>query len=222
MKIKLIAPMVIVLILVSAAIGIKQTITSQIVSTIEREIPQSSGISASIPLFDVPMNITSDSIKSANIDIESFPLRDSNTNIAVNISATNISKSKPTFVGSLELIATIPAATITNSNTFSDAQIVGKYLQVPVGEGGLGIATLIPKYANNLLYFELQSISVFGNEIPTSSLPANIRNEIKSRSQRNFTPPNGLKVESVSLSSDGLSVEMTGRNIQLGNLGASL
>jgi hypothetical protein len=61
-----------------------------------------------------------------------------------------------------------------------------------------------------------------GNQIPASSLPADLQNQIKSRSQRSLTPPKGLKVKSVYLSSKGLSVKMTGSNIQLGNLGSGL
>jgi len=76
--------------------------------------------------------------------------------------------------------------------------------------------------ANSQLYFELQSVSILGNQIPASSLPADLQNQIKSRSQKSLTPPKGLKVKSVSLSSKGLSVKMFGNNIQLGNLGSGL
>jgi hypothetical protein len=93
---------------------------------------------------------------------------------------------------------------------------------VSVGAGGMGTAILIPRYSNSQLFFELQSVSIFGNEIPASSLPADLQNQIKSRSQRSLTPPNGLKVKSLSLSSKGLSVKMAGSNIQLGNLGSGL
>jgi hypothetical protein len=86
----------------------------------------------------------------------------------------------------------------------------------------LGSALLIPKYSNSQLYFELQSVSFLGDQIPASALPAELQNQVRSRSQRSLTPPKGLKVESVSLSSIGLSVKMFGSNIQLGNLGSSL
>ena len=95
-------------------------------------------------------------------------------------------------------------------------------MQVSVGPGGLGTALLIPKYSNSQLYFELQSVSLFGNQIPASSLPADLQDQVKSKSQRSLTPPKGLKVKSVSLSSNGLSVKMLGSNIQLGNLGSGL
>jgi hypothetical protein len=81
---------------------------------------------------------------------------------------------------------------------------------------------LVPRYSNSQLYFELQSVSILGNEIPASSLPADLQNQIKNRSQRSLTPPKGLKVKSVSLSSKGLSVKMFGNNVQLGNLGSGL
>jgi hypothetical protein len=99
---------------------------------------------------------------------------------------------------------------------------VGNTLQVAAGAGGMGTALLIPKYSNSQLYFELQSVSILGNQIPAASLPADLQNQIKSRSQRALTPPKGLKVKSVSLSSKGLSVKMFGNNVQLGNLGSGL
>jgi hypothetical protein len=185
-------------------------------------MPKASGISASIPLKDLPSNITSDSIKSVNINIKSFALKENGTKTSLDISASNISKAKPTVAGSLEVTATIPASTITESSEFNDVQIVGNTLQVSAGPGGLGSALLIPKYSNSQLYFELQSVSFLGDQIPASALPAELQNQVKSRSQRSLTPPKGLKVESVSLSSIGLSVKMFGSNIQLGNLGSSL
>ena len=222
MKIKSIAISATVFVLLGGVIGVQQYISSQITSKVEREMPNASGISASVPLADVPSNLTSDSIKSADINIKSFALKESGTKTSLDISASNISKAKPTLVGSLEVTATIPASTITKQSEFNDAQIVGNTLQVSVGAGGMGAAILIPRHSNSQLYFELQSVSIFGNEIPASSLPADLQNQIKSRSQRSLTPPNGLKVKSVSLSSKGLSVKMAGNNVQLGNLGSGL
>jgi hypothetical protein len=222
MKIKTFAISATVFVLLGGVIGVQQYISSQITSKVEREIPSASGISASVPLADVPSNLTSDSIKSAEINIKSFTLKESGTKTSLDISASNISKAKPTLVGSLEVTATIPASTITKQSEFNDAQIVGNTLQVSVGAGGMGTAILIPKYSNSQLYFELQSVSIFGNEILASSLPADLQNQIKGRSQRSPTPPKGLKVNSVSLSSNGLSVKMAGSNIQLGNLGSGL
>ena len=222
MKIKTIATSATVLVLLGGVIGVQQYISSQITSKVQREMPNASGISASVPLADVPSNLTSDSIKSADINIKSFALKESGTKTSLDISASNISKAKPTLVGSLEVTATIPASTITKQSEFNDAQIVGNTLQVSVGAGGMGAAILIPRHSNSQLYFELQSVSIFGNEIPASSLPADLQNQIKTRSQRSLTPPNGLKVKSVSLSSKGLSVKMAGNNVQLGNLGSGL
>jgi hypothetical protein len=196
--------------------------TSRIESRVEGELPKASGVSVSIPFLDIPVNLASDSIKSANIDIKNFALKENGTKTSLNIAASNISKAKPTLVGSLELTATIPASTITKQSEFNDAQIVGNTLQVATGAGGMGKAILIPKYSNNQLYFEIKSISIFGNEIPAASLPANIQDQIKSQSQRSLKPPKGLKVKSVSLSSKGLSIKMFGNNVQLGNLGSSL
>jgi len=222
MKIKIIAASTTVFVLLGGVLGAQQYISSQITSRVEREMPKASGVSASIPLADLPSNIASDSIKSVDINIKSFALKENGTKTSLDISASNISKAKPTTAGSLEVTATISASTIAESSEFNNAQIVGNTLQVSAGPGGLGTALLIPKYSNSQLYFELQSISIFGNQIPASSLPAELQDQIRSKSQRSLTPPKGLKVESVSLSSKGLSVKMFGSNIQLGNLGSSL
>lgn len=222
MKIKTITTVGVVFVLFGGAVGIQQYISSQITSKVQQEMPNASGVSASIPLADMPSNFTSDLIKSANINIKSFVLRESGTKTSLEIFASNISKEKPTLIGSLQVTATIPASTITESSEFNNAQIVGNTLQVAAGGGGLGTAILIPRFSKNQLYFELQSVSIFGNQIPASSLPANLQNQIKSNSQRSLTPPKGLKVKSVSLSSDGLSVKMFGNNVQLGNLGSGL
>ena len=221
MKIRIIAATIIVFVLLSGSLAIQQYITSQIVTRVERDIPKASGISASIPLADIPSNITSNSIKSAKINIESFSLKETGTQVSLEISASNVRKAKPNVVGSLEVMATISASTLTKSSQFNDAQIVGNALQVSAGGGGLGTAFLIPKYENNLLYFELQSVSFLGNQIPASSLPAELQAQIKSRSQRSLTPPKGLTVNSVSLSSKGLSVKMSGSNVQIGSLGSN-
>ena len=221
MKIRLLAAPATVFVLLSGSIGIQHYISSQIVSRVEREMPKASGVSASVPLADIPSNLTSDSIKSANINIESFALKENGTLVSLEISASNVRKAKPNVVGSLEVTATIPASTITKSSQFNDAQIIGNTLQVSAGAGGLGTAFLIPKYLNNQIYFELQSVSFLGNQIPASSLPAELQTQIKSRSQRSLTPPKGLTVNSVSLSSNGLSVKMSGSNIQIGSLGSN-
>ena len=222
MKLRNIAASVTVLVLSSGVIGIQQAVSKQITSKVQREMPNASGISASIPLKDLPSSLTSDSIKSAHINIESFFLKESGIKTSLKISASEISKAKPTMIGSLEVTATISAETIAKSSEFNDAQIVGNALQVSAGSGGLGKALLIPKYSDNQLYFELQSVSLFGSEIPASSLPAELNSQIKSKSQRTLTPPNGLTVKSVSLSSKGLSVKMTGSKVQLGTLGSGL
>jgi hypothetical protein len=77
-------------------------------------------------------------------------------------------------------------------------------------------------YGKNQLYFELQSISFLGNQIPATSLPDELQVQIRTMSQRNLTPPKGLEVESVVLSEKGLSVNMSGSNIQVGNIGSEL
>jgi hypothetical protein len=222
MKIKTIAISAIIFVVLGGVIGVQRYISSQITSKVEREMPNASGISASVPLADVPSNLTSDSIKSAEINIKSFALKESGAKTSLYISASSISKAKPTLIGSLEVTATIPASTITKQSEFNNAQIVGNTLQVAAGAGGMGTAILVPRYSNSQLYFELQSVSIFGNQVPASSLPTDLQNQIKNRSQRSLTPPKGLKVKSVSLSSKGLSVKMFGNNVQLGNLGSGI
>jgi hypothetical protein len=222
MKIKVIAASATGIVLLGGVLGVQQYISSQITASVEQEIPKATGVTASVPLAHIPSNLTSDSIKFAKINIESFALKESGTETSLDISLSNISKSKPTQVDSLEVIATIPASTITELSEFNDAQIVGNNLQVSAGAGGLGRALLTPKYLDGELYFELKSISFLDEEIPAASLPAELQDQIKSRSQRSLTPPKGLKVKNVSLSSKGLSVKMFGNNIELGNLGSAL
>ena len=165
-------------------------------------------------------SLFADSIKSAKFNIDSYALNGGTTESSIAITAKNISKSKPTIIGSLEVISTIPAATILQSAEFSDAQIVGNTLQVSAGPGGLGKAILVPKFSENQIYFELKAISLFGNEIPASSLPADAQSQIKSKSVREVNVPSGMKLISVTLNPQGLSVILRGTSIQLGKLGA--
>ena len=209
-------------IVLGGTVGIQQFISLKIISRVEQEMPKASGVSASIPLADVPSNLVSGEIKSVKINIDEFALKTTGIAASLEISASSIRKAKPSTVGSLELTATIPASAITKFSQFNDAQIVGNTLQVSAGAGGLGTATLIPMYGKNQLYFELQSISFLGNQIPASSLPDELQVQVRTMSQRNLTPPKGLEVESVVLSEKGLSVNMSGSNIQVGNIGSEL
>ena len=211
-----------VFIVLGGTVGIQQFISLKIISRVEQEMPKASGVSASIPLADVPSNLVSGEIKSVKINIEEFALKTTGIAASLEISASSIRKAKPSTVGSLELTATIPASAITKFSQFNDAQIVGNTLQVSTGAGGLGTATLIPMYGKNQLYFKLQSISFLGNQIPASSLPDELQVQVRTMSQRNLTPPKGLEVESVVLSEKGLSVNMSGSNIQVGNIGSEL
>jgi len=211
-----------VFIVLGGTVGIQQFISMKIISRVEQEMPKASGVSASIPLADVPSNLVSGEIKSVKINIDEFALKTTGIAASLEISASSIRKAKPSTVGSLELTATIPASAITKFSQFNDAQIVGNTLQVSAGAGGLGTATLIPMYGKNQLYFELQSISFLGNQVPASSLPDELQVQIRTMSQRNLTPPKGLEVESVVLSEKGLSVNMSGSNIRVGNIGSEL
>ena len=194
-------------------------ISSRIESRVYQQLPDAADVSVSIPLRNIPSDLTSDSIKSANINVGRSDGGDAQFKPSLSIAARNIAKKQPNVVGSLEVTATIPAATITQQAEFEDAQIVGNTLQIAVGSGGLGRASLVPKFSKNQLYFELKSVSLFGSEIPASSLPADVQEQIKSKSLRELSIPKGMKVKSVSLSSKGLALKLYGSNIQFGNLG---
>jgi len=218
----LIATASILALLGGGSLAAESIITSRIETRIKSELPKASGVRASIPLIDMVQSLFSDSIKSANFNIDSYALNGGTTESSLAIAAKNISKSKPTIIGSLEVISTIPAATILQSAEFSDAQIIDNTLQVSAGPGGLGTAILVPKFSDNQIYFELKAISLFGNEISASSLPADAQSQIKDKSLRQLDIPKGMKLISVSLNPQGLSVILRGTNIQLGALGSSL
>jgi hypothetical protein len=204
------------------AVTTGKVISSKIASRVEQQLPNASGISASIPLLDIPSDLNSDSIKSVRINIDEYLLKGSGTKSSLAISAKNISKSKPTQIGSLDITTTIPVFKLLEDSGFNDAEIVDNALQISVGAGGLGKALLVPKYANNQIFLQVKSISFMGSPIPASSLPADIQDQIKSRSVRDLTVPQGLKVKSVSMTSKGLAVNFHGENIRLENLAASL
>jgi hypothetical protein len=203
-------------------ITVEKLVSLKIVTRVEQQLPSASGISASIPLFELPSDLRSDSIKSVKIKIADYILKSNGTKTSLTISAKNISKSKPTQIGSLDITATIPVARLLEESGFSNAEIVDNALQISVGAGGVGKALLVPEYADGQIYFQIKSVSVMGSPIPASSLPADIQDQIKSRSAKEFTAPQGLKVKSVSISSKGLLINFQGSDIQLDNLRASL
>ena len=204
----------------AGALTAEKVMSSRIASRVYEQLPNATDVEVSIPLSNIPSDMASDSIKSAQINISQSSDDSTKISPSLEISARNIAKSKPNLIGTLEVTATIPAARILTQAEFADAEIVGNTLQVSVGSGGLGRASLIPKYSNNQLYFELKSVSVFGSEIPASTLPADVQDQIKSRSVRDLDIPKGMKVESVSISSKGLSLKLSGSNIQIGNFGS--
>lgn len=197
-------------------------ISSKISSRIQNELPNASGVSASMPLLDAPQNLLSGSIKSAKIDIQSYSLKGSKTNSSLAIKARSIGKKQPTIIGSLDVTATVSAATILENAEFENAQIVGNTLQISVGAGGLGKASLVPRYSNNEIYFQLESVSILGSKIPAKSLPADLQSQIKSKSMRTLNVPKGLRVKSVSINSKGLAINLRGSNIQLTKLSSAL
>lgn len=203
------------------AITVEKSISSRITTRVYEVMPRATDVTASVPLFDLPGNIVGDSIKSVHIDIGEYQLKESTFKPSLAIDARDISKAQPNLIGSLDVTATISAATITQLTDFSDAQIVGNTLQVSVGSGGLGTAILVPKYSGNQIYFELQGVSIFGSEVPADSLPAEIKHQIKSKSVRTLNAPQGMSVKSISLSSEGLALTMHGKNFRPTNLGST-
>ena len=221
MKKNRVVPVAFVVVIAISAITIESSISSRITTRVYEVMPRASDVTASIPLFEIPGNIVNDTIKSVHIDVGQYQLKNSTFKPSLAIDANDISKSTPNVIGSLDVTATIPAATILQLTDFSDAQIVGNTLQVSVGSGGLGTAILVPKYSDNQIYFELQGVSLFGNEIPADSLPAEIKDQIKSKSVRTLSPPQGMRVKSISLSEAGLALKMQGKNFKAANLGST-
>lgn len=210
-----------VAVLATGAVTVEKTISSRIATRVYEVLPRASDVTASVPLLDLPGNIITDSIKSIHIDIGEYALKDSDFKPSLAIDARDISKATPNVIGSLDVTATIPAETITQLADFSNAQIVGNTLQVSVGSAGLGTAILVPKYSGNQIYFELQGVSLFGGEIPADSLPADVKDQIKSKSIRTLNAPEGMNVKSISLSSNGLALTMQGNNIRPTNIGST-
>ena len=221
-KIALLISSVLVLALVLTGLSLQKLISSKIAARVEREIPNASGVSVSIPITELPGDLTSDEIKSVKISIDSYFSTERKTSSSLSISAKNIRKAQPQVIGSLDVVATIPVSTMVESSEFNDAQIVGNALLVPAGAGGAGTARLVPRYRNNQIYFEIVSVSFLGNEIPASSLPDDLQNQVKTRSQRNLKVPEGMRVQSVALNSKGLSLNLAGSNVQLSGLRAGI
>ena len=221
MKKNRVVPVALVVVIAISAITIEKSISSRITTRVIEVMPRATDVNASVPLFELPGNIVGDTIKSVHIDIGEYQLKESTFKPSLAIDAYYISKATPNVIGTLDVTATIPATTIMQLTDFSDAQIVGNTLQVSVGSGGLGTAVLVPKYSGNQIYFELQGVSLFGNEIPADSLPAEIKEQIKSKSVRTLSPPEGMTVKSISLSSEGLALTMHGTNFRPSNLGST-
>lgn len=221
MKKSRVLPIALLALVSIGAITVEKSISSRITTRVYEVMPRATDVTASVPLFDLPGNVVGDSIKSVHIDIGEYQLKESTFKPSLAIDARDISKSKPNLIGTLDVTATISAATITQLADFSDAQIVGNTLQVSVGSGGLGTAILVPKYSGNQIYFELQGVSLFGSEIPADSLPAEIKDQIKSKSVRTLKAPQGMSVKSISLSSEGLALTMQGKNFRPTNLGST-
>lgn len=205
-----------------ALFGMQKFLTSQIAARVEREVSNASGVSVSLPITNLPRDLMSKEITSVKIAIDRYFLTGNKSSSTLSISAKNIRIDQPQVVGFLDVAATIPLSTIIQSSEFSDAQIQGNALLVPVGAGGAGRALLVPRHRGNLIFFELLSVSFLGNEIPLSSLPDNFQIQIKSKSERNLKLPEGINVKSVALSTKGFSLNLSGSNVRLSQLGAGI
>ena len=206
----------------TATLAAESAVSSKIESRVQQQLPSASGISASVPLTDLPSILNSDLIKEVKIDIADYTLKSSGRKSSLEISAKEISKSASTRIGSLDIKSTVAISQLLAESGFSDAEIVDNALQISVGAGGLGKALIVPKYSNNQIYFQIKSVSIMGSPIPASSLPADIQEQIKSRTVKDLRVPAGLKVKSVSIGLKGLSVSFQGTNINLRSLALSL
>ncbi|ASY11235.1 LmeA family phospholipid-binding protein [Candidatus Planktophila lacus] len=206
----------------TAALVAESAVSSKIESRVQQRLPSASGISASIPLTDLLSILNSDSIKAVKIDIADYTLKSSGRKSSLEISAKEISKSASTRIGSLDIKSTVDISQLLAESGFNDAEIVDNALQISVGAGGLGKALIVPKYSNNQIYFQIKSVSIMGSPIPASSLPADIQEQIKSRTVKDLKVPAGLKVKSVSIGPKGLSVSFQGKNLDLDSLALSL
>jgi hypothetical protein len=206
----------------TAALVAESAVSSKIESRVQQQLPSASGISASVPLTDLPSILNSDLIKEVKIDIADYTLKSSGRKSSLEISAKEISKSASTRIGSLDIKSTVDISQLLAESGFNDAEIVDNALQISVGAGGLGKALIVPKYSNNQIYFQIKSVSIMGSPIPASSLPADIQEQIKSRTVKELRVPAGLKVKSLSIGPKGLSVNFQGKNINLANLALSL
>ena len=213
---------IIFVLLGTAALAAESAVSSKIESRVQQQLPSASGISASVHLRDLPSILNSDLIKAVKIDIADYTLKSSGRKSSLEISAKEISKSASTRIGSLEIKSTVDISQLLAESGFNDAEIVDNALQISVGAGGLGKALIVPKYSNNQIYFQIKSVSIMGSPIPTSSLPADIQEQIKSRTVKELRVPVGLKVKSVSIGPEGLSVSFQGQNIKLKSLALSL
>ena len=201
-----------------AAIVAENVVSSKIEYRVEQQLPGASGISASVPLTDLPSILNSEFIKEVKIDIADYTLKSSGRKSSLEISAKEISKSASTRIGFLDITSTVPVSQLLAESGFNDAEIVDGALQISVGAGGLGKALIVPNYSNNQIYFQIKSVSIMGSPIPASSLPADIQEQIKSRTVKDLKVPAGLKVKSVSIGPKGLSVNFQGKNINLDRL----
>jgi hypothetical protein len=85
-------PIAIALIVFVGHVAADLAMTSKIASQIQDQLPKASGISASLPLVDVLQNVTTDSINSLTINIANYSLKGGDTDVLLEIKASQISK----------------------------------------------------------------------------------------------------------------------------------
>ena len=91
MKKSRVIPIALVAVLATGAITVEKTISSRITTRVYEVMPRATDVSASIPLFDIPGNIVSDSIKSIRINVGEYALKDSTFKPSLAINAQDIS-----------------------------------------------------------------------------------------------------------------------------------
>ncbi len=209
---------IVALLVFGGALGADKYISSKVASRVQEKLPRASDVHVSIPISNVASDITSSSIKSARVKIGHYMISGNSLTPSLSIIAKGITKSQPTIIDDLSVVATIPLATIENLSGFGKAQIVGDALRVTSGLPGGGQAILLPKFSNNQFYFQLISVSAWGKQVPAALLPASIQADLKARSLRNLSFPKGLNETSISLSTKGLSIHLRGTKFPLDNL----
>ena len=120
MKKSRVLPIALLALVSIGAITVEKSISSRITTRVYEVMPRATDVTASVPLFDLPGNVVGDSIKSVHIDIGEYQLKESTFKPSLAIDARDISKSKPNLIGTLDVTATISAATAMLASRLRD------------------------------------------------------------------------------------------------------